>query len=293
MNPADVDASRPAYALISPVRDEADYIGCTLASVISQSVKPAAWVLVDDGSTDGTRELLEQAASRTDFIRVVSLADRGYRQPGAGVVQAFQRGLEGLSDVPWEFVGKLDGDVQVPCRYYESLLDEFLKDPKLGIASGACITPRGKKFRLEKNVPQHTRGPCKVYRRACLEEIGGLVPTLGWDGLDGYMARKRGWSTRTVTELQVIHFRPTHSGQGRLRGGMRAGRGAYFMHYRPGYLLARAMVHLFRPPYLLGGMGLMLGFLAAHLKREKRIDDPELIGFIRREQTETLKRRGR
>jgi biofilm PGA synthesis N-glycosyltransferase PgaC len=189
-------------------------------------------------------------------------------------------------------VGKLDGDVQVPCDYYEKLLAAFAADQKLGIASGACLAPKGKGWRLEKSIAVHTRGPCKVYRRACLEEIGGLTPTLGWDGLDGYMARRKGWATRTLPELKVIHFRPVH-GKRRFKGALRDGRGAYFQHYRPGYLLARAGVHLFRPPYLLRGLGMLLGYLGAHLKREERIDDPELVRYIHDEQMRRLKKGGR
>jgi GT2 family glycosyltransferase len=194
--------------------------------------------------------------------------------------------------VKWEFVGKLDGDVQVPCDYYQRLLSAFSDDPKLGIASGICLVPKRSSWRLEKNIPVHTRGPCKVYRRACLEDIGGLVPVLGWDGLDGYMARSKGWKTRTLTELKVIHYRPTH-GEKPFKGALRDGRGAYNQHYRASYLLARAAVNLFRPPYLLRGIGLLAGYLGAHLRRDERIDDPELVKYIHEEQKKRLKKRGR
>jgi len=287
MNPAET-----AYALISPVRNEAATIRCTIASVLAQEVRPVLWVILNDGSADETADILDRAARTHDFIRVIELEDRGFRQPGPGVVLAFERGLAELEGVRWEFVGKLDGDVQVPCDYYRKLLDAFAGDRKLGIASGACLAPRGGGWRLEKNISVHTRGPCKVYRRACLEEIGGLVPTLGWDGLDGYMARSKGWKTRTLTDLKVIHFRPTH-GERRFKGALRDGRGAYFQHYRPGYLLARAAVNLFRPPYLLRGIGLLSGYLAAHLRRDERVDDPELVRYIHAEQKQRLKNRGR
>ena len=187
-------------------------------------------------------------------------------------------------------MGKLDGDVQLPARYYETVLDAFAAEPRLGIAAGACMAPAGSGFRLEKNAPFHTRGPCKVWRRECFEEIGGLTPMLGWDGLDGYTARKKGWTTRTLAGLSVIHFRPTHGLEGGFRGGMRAGRGAYNLHYRPAYLLARVAVELFRPPLVLGGLGLAAGFFSSFLAGEPRPDDPELIAFIRAEQAGRLRR---
>jgi glycosyltransferase involved in cell wall biosynthesis len=284
------EQSFPPYALVSPVRDEASTVGCTLASVLAQSVRPVCWVIVDDGSRDATRKICENAAAEHDFIRLVHIEDRGYRKPGAGVVHAFQRGLEEIADMPWEFVGKLDGDVEVPCRYYESLLSAFGAEPRLGIASGACLALRGDGYYLEKSAPHHTRGPCKMYRRTCLEEIGGLRPTLGWDGLDGYQARMLGWHTRTLPGLKVLHFRPTLGNRGGLRATLRSGRGPYYMRYRLDYLLIRAGVNLIRPPYLLGTLGLVLGYLEGHLKGAERLEDPELTRYIRREQKQRLVR---
>lgn len=287
MNPAD----NASYVLISPVRDEAQTIQQTLDSVLAQVVKPVSWMFIDDGSRDETPRILEDAAARHGFIRVLMLGDRGFRQPGPGVVRAFERGLEALKDASWEFVGKLDGDVRLPSDYYQKVLDAFSKDPRLGIASGACLVPRGKGWRLEKNIPVHTRGPCKVYRRTCLEEIGGLWPTLGWDGLDGFMARMKGWRTRTLPGLEVFHLRPTHGKKG-FRGALQDGRGSYYQHYLPSYLLARAALNLFRPPYVLRGIGLVLGYLGAHLRRPERIEDPELVRFIHDEQRRRLLGRG-
>jgi biofilm PGA synthesis N-glycosyltransferase PgaC len=280
-----------SYALISPVRDEEGTLPSTIASVLAQGVLPARWVFVDDGSSDGTAGILKEAALRHGFIRVVRIEDRGFRQTGPGVVRAFLRGIQELEGVDWKFLGKLDGDVQVPSEYYQKVLEAFAGDPGLGIASGACLVPSGRGFRLEKSIAVHTRGPCKVYRRECLEEIGGIRPTLGWDGLDGYMARQKGWRTRTLPGLMVIHLRPTHGEHG-FRGALRDGRGAYCQHYRPSYLLARAALNLFRPPYLLRGIGLLAGYLGAHLRRLERIEDPELIRYIHDEQRRRLRNRG-
>lgn len=274
--------------VISPVRDEAETILCTLASVLTQGVRPDRWVIVDDGSGEETRALLELISFKYDFISLVSLDEPGERQPGSRVVRAMNRGLQALSGVEWEFLGKLDGDVQLPSRYYRVLLEAFEEDPRLGIASGTCLAPAGDGWRLEKNAPYHTRGPCKVWRRACFEEIGGLQPTLGWDGLDGYSARMKGWSTRSMAELEVLHFRPTHAYEGRFKGAKRSGRGAYKQHFSPVYLAARSLVHLFRPPYLLGGLGIAAGYLEAWLSGQQRPDDPELVRHIRDEQARRL-----
>lgn len=281
---------RPRLALISPVRDEAGTFGCTLASVLAQQRRPQRWVLVDDGSAAPTRRLLERAAAEHDFVSLVRLADRGRRQPGPGVVRAIEAGLQRLDDFDWDFLGKLDGDVQLPPEYYARVLAAFAAEPELGIAAGACLTPAGGGWRREANAPFHTRGPCKVWRRACFEAIGGLEPVLGWDGLDGYRARQRGFRTRTLDGLEVLHFRPTHAWEGRWRGGLRSGRGAYNQHFRPAYLLARAAVHLLRPPYLVGGLGIAAGYFGAWLRRSPRPADAELVAFIHREQGARLRR---
>lgn len=287
MRPPDAPAGA-GLAVVSPVRDEAGFFGCTLASVLAQQVRPARWVIVDDGSGAETREMLERVAADVDFAALVRLPDRGRRQPGPGVVRAMQAGIEALGDFEWAFLGKLDGDVQLPADYYQRVLTAFAEDERLGIASGACLAPAGGGWALERNAPFHTRGPCKVWRRACFEAIGGLAPVLGWDGLDGYQARQQGWHTRTLEGLRVLHFRPTHAFEGRFKGAMRSGRGAYNQHFAPAYLAARALAHLFRRPYLVGGLGIAAGYLAAWLEGAERPGDPELVTFVRREQRARL-----
>jgi biofilm PGA synthesis N-glycosyltransferase PgaC len=282
-----------ALLVISPVRDEIATLACTAASVLAQSEPPALWLVVDDGSRDGTWELLQELGPRIPFLRSLRLARPGGREPGPAVVRAFQAGLE-TADLACDLVGKLDGDVLLPSGYYATIRRAFAEEPRLGIASGSCLAPRGPAwsvhFRPEPQARFHTRGPCKVWRRSCLEAMGGLRPVLGWDGLDGYAARRLGYATRCLPGLEVLHLRPTHSGDGPLRGGMRAGRGAWHMHYHPAYLLARAVLQGGRPPYLLGGLGLLLGFLASALRGEARELPEELRAHIRREQRDRMLR---
>ncbi len=277
------------YALISPVRNESKTVLCMLASVLAQSVRPLRHVIVDDGSSDQTGKIVENLSKKYDFIRLVRCEDRGERSVGAGVVKVFLRGLEELSEIPWEYIGKLDGDIVLPCRYYETLLDAFALDAKLGIVSGQCMAPRRGTYYLEPNVSSHTRGPCKIYRRACFEQIGGLQPILGWDGLDGYQARHLGWSTKTLKDLHVLHLTPTHSKEGWFRGAYKAGRGGYLQHYDPIYMLCRVVHNISKYPYIIRGLGLGLGYAASHFKKEKRFHDPGLTEYIRSEQRDRLK----
>ena len=288
MKRADLQLSR--LVVISPVRDEADNFPCTLASVLAQSKKPDRWIIVDDGSRDSTRQMLEDVSKRLDFVTLVTLGDRGRRLAGPGVVRAMEAGLEAVGDYPWDFLAKLDGDVELPPCYYQKILEEFAADDKLGIAAGQCISPHTRTWVVERNAPYHTRGPCKVWRRECFEQIGGLRPVLGWDGLDGYEARMKGWHTRTLDELKVLHLRPTHSWEGRFKGAMRSGRGAYNQHYRPEYFAARVLVHMLRRPYLVGALGMAAGFLSAWLTGHERKLDRLLVEHIRQEQAVRLRR---
>jgi hypothetical protein len=291
-----VDPEPVALVVVSPVRDEVASLALTAASLLAQSEPPAAWVVVDDGSTDGTWELIQELAPRVPGLRSVRLGRKGDRAPGPSVVRAFQAGLERLADLPWSLVGKLDGDVLLPGDYYAEVRRAFARDASLGIASGVCLAHRGRgrsdRFRPEPQAPFHTRGPCKVWRRECLAAIGGLRPVLGWDGLDGYEARRLGWRTRGLSGLHALHLRPTHAGDGPLGGGLRAGRGAWQQHYHPAYLLARALAMGLRPPHLLGGLGLLLGFLGAALGGAPRELPEPLVAHIRAEQRARLGRLG-
>ncbi len=290
MKPAEAEGP---LVVVSPVRDEAARLPSVAAGLLAQRLRPAAWAVVDDGSADDTWELLVALARRVPFLRPVRLARGGARQPGPAVVRAFQAGLEALSDLPWAFVAKLDGDVLLPGDYYARALEAFGREPRLGIASGACLAPRGDgrrgRFRLEPHAPGHTRGPCKVWRRACLEDIGGLRPVLGWDGLDGAEARRRGWRTATLPGLHALLLRATHGGEGALDGGRRAGRGAWQLHHAAPYLAARAGLTLLRTGSGARALGMLLGYLEAAWRGERAPLPAGLVAWLRAEQAARLR----
>src|SRR5246500_3642950 len=130
-----LNASR-RYLLISPCRDEAQYLRRTLDSVAAQSVPPALWVVVDDGSTDGTPVILEEYARRLPFLRLVRRSDRGRREVGPGVIEAFYAGLEAVRLEDFDYLCKLDMDLDLPVRYFELLMERMECDPRLGTTSG-------------------------------------------------------------------------------------------------------------------------------------------------------------
>jgi glycosyltransferase involved in cell wall biosynthesis len=276
------------YAIVTPARDEGKNIGATIQAVIAQTVRPQQWIIVDDGSSDDTRSIAEQYARQFPWITVLPRADRGCRKNGGGVIEAFNDGYTHVVNLPWDFIVKLDGDLTFPANYFEQCLQEFIDDSSLGIGAGALynVTPQGHQF--EPHPWFHVRGATKIYRRECWEQIGGLWPGAGWDTIDEVKANMVGWRTRTFPAIPAYHHRMTGAADGGWRNNVKNGRGNYAAGYHPLYALARCVRQSFVKPYLIGGLGMLYGFIAAYWQRMKRIDDPQLIRYIRRQQMSRL-----
>ncbi len=275
------------YAVITPVRNEAEFIEKTIHSMIQQTIKPTEWVIVNDGSTDETEQIIQRYTTNHPWIKLVNRADRGTRQRGKGVVEAFYDGYKTLT-LPYEFIVKLDGDLSFDPDYFETLGRKFSSNPQLGIAGGGVYEKLdGQKWTLDAT-RDHVRGPTKVYRRACFEEIGGLVPMLGWDGLDEWQALTMGWEVQSFLELKVFHYRITGAATGSLKARLEQGQGAYTMNYHPLYLIARGLYHLGQRPYVIGGIAMILGYVNAWLRRREQIAEPDVVSYIHRTQLKKL-----
>src|SRR5688572_18429736 len=198
------------YIIISPVRNEAPHLPATIHSVASQTVTPAQWIVVDDGSTDATPQILRDAALKYPWITLVTRSDRGARKPGGGVVEAFYEGFARIKGTDWDFLVKLDGDVSFAPDYFERCFGEFAADARLGIGGGlVCIAKDGQLEEESKLDPMfHVRGATKIYRRACWDKLGQLIAAPGWDTLDELKANMLGWTTRTFRDNQLVHHRP-------------------------------------------------------------------------------------
>ncbi|MFO0822174.1 MAG: glycosyltransferase family A protein [Gemmataceae bacterium] len=267
---------RARLLIISPVKDEAVYLETTIAAVLAQTHRPARWVIVDDGSSDRTGEIADNAARAHPWITVVHRPKGTGRRVGPGVVEAFYAGLATVNLSEFDFVCKLDGDLDFATDYFARLLAEFAERPRLGTVSGKCYILVAGELVLERSGDGFSHGVAKLYRRECFEQIGGFVREVMWDGIDCHRCRMLGWEAESDPDpaLRIIHLRQMGSSYKSVyHGRLRWGRGQYFMGTHPIYLLAIAFYRMAERPWVLGGLCILLGYLGAWLNGHRRFGD--------------------
>jgi len=279
------------YVLISPCRNEALYMRQTLDSVIGQSVRPAKWIIVDDGSTDATPHILAEYAGRHAWIEIVTREDRGHRAVGPGVVDAFYSGYAAIEPLDYEFVCKLDLDLRLPSRYFDILMQRMAEDPRIATCSGKAYVEEGGALIPERHGDETSLGMTKFYRVSCFEAIGGFVREVMWDGIDCHQCRMKGWVACSWNDhdLRFVHLRPMGSSQDSIyTGRMRHGYGQYFMGTGFLFMAASALSRMNQKPYLLGSAAMLWGWLKAALQRKPRYENPEFRRFLRAYQHRAL-----
>ena len=281
------------YLLISPCRDEAKFMRRTLDSVLAQSIPPARWVIVDDGSTDETPRIVSEYAARHEWIRIVTRRDRGKRAVGPGVIDAFYAGYETVKPDDFDYLCKLDLDLELPPRYFEILMQRMAANPRIGTCSGKAYFEGTNGRLVDEGVgDEMSLGASKFYRTACFQEIGGFEREVMWDGIDCHRCRMKGWTACSwdEPELRFIHLRPMGSSQrGIYVGRMRHGFGQYFMGTGLLFMAASALSRINRKPYVLGSLAMMWGWIRSALARERRYEDKEFRNFLRRYQRRALR----
>jgi len=285
-----VKPSTEDYVIISPVRNEAKYLPRTIEAVAKQTLLPKRWIIVDDGSSDETAAIAEAAAAQYNWIRVVRRSDRGYRQPGGGVIDAFYDGYNQMGGLDWQFIVKLDGDLSFVPDYFTRCLLHFQQDPRLGIGGGTICKETSGHLSPESTVDPafHVRGATKIYRRECWERIGGLIRAPGWDTVDEFKANMLGWSTYTFPEIQVLHYRPAGQAQGNWKNWVKNGRANYVTGYHPLFVLLKSVNRLKSKPYGIAALGLLTGYVEGYLRRVPRVGDQQLIRYVRDQQMRRL-----
>jgi biofilm PGA synthesis N-glycosyltransferase PgaC len=280
------------YVLITPCRDEARYARRTLDSVAAQTVPPALWVIVDDGSTDETPQILSEYEAKLPYLRVIRRRDRGFRHLGGGVIDAFYEGYRTINPSDFDYLCKLDLDVDLPPRYFELLMKRMEAEPRLGTGSGKPYF-RSRRGRLVSEAcgDENSVGMTKFYRTEAFRQIGGFVRELMWDGIDGHRCRMRGWIATSWDdpELRFEHLRPMGtSDKGWWEGRARHGVGQYYMGTSPLYMLASAFYRMTRPPLLAGGVAMLWGYVRSMAQRKERYTDEAFRAFLRQYQMQCL-----
>lgn len=267
----------------------------TLDSLAAQTLQPTLMVVVDDGSTDDTPKILAEYAAKLPWLKVVRRENRGKRAVGPGVIEAFYAGLDAINLDDFDYVCKIDLDLELPPKYFEVLISRMEADPRLGTCSGKPYYPHS-----ESGVPipegcgdETSVGMTKLYRVECFRQVGGFVRQVMWDGIDNHRCRMLGWRACSWNDpdIRFLHLRPMGSSQtGIFTGRMRHGFGQYFMGTAPLYMAASSVFRMAKRPYLLGGAAMMWGYLKAMLRGVPRYPDLEFRRFLRTYQWNCLTR---
>ena len=278
------------YLLITAAKNEEDFIELTIQSVVKQTIRPVRWLVVSDGSTDRTDEIVAHYAAQHDWIELYRMPERKTRDFGGKVI-CFNTGYARIKSLPHDVIASLDADITFDPEYFEFLLGKLAGDPKLGLV-GTPFAEDGQTYDFRFSSVDHVSGACQVFRRECFEQIGGYTQTKsGIDVIAVLSARMRGWRTRTFTEKHSDHHRPMGSANNRNKFvvNFKLGQTQYGLGFHPLWQTFRAVYQMARKPYITAGVALFAGYFWAMLRRAKRPVSDELVAFQRRDQMRRLR----
>ena len=278
------------YVLITPARNEEAFIRQTIESVVAQTVLPVTWVIVSDGSTDRTDDIVKEYTAKYKWIQLVRMPERAERH-FAGKVHAFNAGYERVQGLKYNIVGSLDADITFDSEYFEFLLGKFSKNTKLGVA-GTPFREGTVQYDYRFSRKEHVSGACQLFRRECFEAIGGYVPIkAGAIDLTAVVtARMKGWETETFTDKFCFHHRKMGTAKSNIVFALfKSGFGDYQMGVHPLWQICRSAYQMARKPLLIGGIMLITGYFWAMLKCAPKPVSAEFVNFRRMEQMQWLK----
>lgn len=279
--------TKQQYTIITPVRNEQKNIEKTIKSVIQQTIIPSEWIIVNDGSTDSTGEIINKYCNEYSWIISVHRKNRGFRKSGQGVIEAFYDGYNKLKVQNWNYLVKLDGDLSFDSNYFENCFKQFDSDNKLGIGGGLIVL-EGQDNKESSDPPFHVRGATKIYKRECWNQIDGIVKMTGWDTIDELMANMYGWNTYTFENLKLVHYRHTGGADGTWKNYVKNGIANYTSRYHPLFMLLKCVKRLSQKPVGIVAAGLFWGFLCGYIYRKPRINDKRFAQYVHRQQLNRL-----
>jgi glycosyltransferase involved in cell wall biosynthesis len=281
----------PPYVLVTPARNEDSFIESTIQSVVAQTVRPLKWVIVSDGSTDGTDDIVARYAAQYEWIELLRMPERKERH-FAGKVYAFNAGKARVDGLPYDVIANLDADITFKSGYFSFLLEKLAADPMLGIVGTPYVETTGETYDYKFTSLEHVSGACQVFRRQCYEAIGGYAPVkVGTiDCIAVITARMKGWKTRTFTEMVCMHHRNVGTAQcGVVKANFVGGVMDYAMGNHPLWQFCRSSYQMTKRPFVIRGLATEVGYLWAFLRQTQRPVSRELVKFHRREQMQRLK----
>jgi biofilm PGA synthesis N-glycosyltransferase PgaC len=281
----------PTYILITPAYNEAEYIELTLQSMVAQTFRPLKWIIVSDGSTDGTDDIVRKYIVENPWIELLRMPERAERH-FAGKVHAFNAGYARAKELNPQVIGNLDADVSFEPEHFQFLLSKFAEDPELGVG-GAPFREGSKQYDYRFSNIENVWGGCQLFRRECFEAIGGYTPVKGGgiDHIAVLSARMKGWKTRTFTEKVCIHHRVMGTAQqGALKARFKMGAKDYSLGNHPVWELSRMFYQMTKPPLVVGAFALALGYFWSLLRRAHIPVSQDVVAFTRREQMQRLRK---
>jgi biofilm PGA synthesis N-glycosyltransferase PgaC len=274
------------YVVVTPAHNEEAFIEKTIQSMVNQNIRPLKWIVVNDNSTDCTREIVERYATRHEFLQLINVSRTGERNFG-NKVRAFNLGLAAAQLYDYRYIGNLDADISLEPDYFEKVLHEFAEDPALGIAGGMVSTCIGDKFVSQKVALDSVAGAVQMFRRECFEQIGGylILPQGGIDAAAEIMARMKGWKTRTFPDLHVLEHRRTGTATASpLRSKIKDGRRFQSLGYDFLFLCLRCVYRLRDRPRIIGSAAILYGYFKGVVNRAPIVLPPDVVRYLRAEQ---------
>jgi glycosyltransferase involved in cell wall biosynthesis len=286
-----INNSKLRYVLVTPAHNEADYIEKTIKSVIKQTILPVKWIIVSDGSTDHTNDIVKKYLDHNPWLELLNLPERKVRN-FAAKVEAFNAGYKKIKSLKYDLIGSVDADVSFPEDYFEYLLEKFSTDESLGVAGTHYTEGEFHSFNDSFINVHHVNGQIQIFRKNCYSDIGGYQPNKG-GGIDWVAvttARMKGWKTYSFDERTFHHHRTMGTADTSVLGArFHYGKKDYFLGGHPVWEIARGLFQMTKKPYVIGGFFMLAGYFVSSLKRIERSVSRELMTFYRKEQLSRLR----